>query len=347
MIMPKPIPPYITDLIETYQHSQAKLIDIIARQEAKGNVTTYRKAVLADVTAELDILDAYVKAWTGENIPAAYKSGTESAYAAFRHANISTGAVAINAKVVRTLVVNASAQLREANAFVGRRLADEIRKAGIDAIAEKVSTGSTVKQAKKNLIQRLTDKGITAIRDKNGREIKLDVYAEMIARTTTREATNLGSINAVKDLGGDLVKITQHNSPCPICAAYEGRVYSLEGKTKDYPLLSTVPGFAGGYNTIHPNCGHSTVPYFPDLDDNAVKVREYSRTAGTVSDQKQRELDAYYADQKVKAARRKDRNEWEAAKTAAPGITPKSFSGYRATKRANGEKYKAIKQKLG
>jgi hypothetical protein len=101
---------------------------------------------------------------------------------------------------------------------------------------------------------------------------------------------------------------------------------------------------AKGY-AVH-NCGHSTVPYFPDLDDNAEKVREYSRTAGAVSDQKQRELDAYYADQKVKAARRKDRNEWEAAKTAAPGVTPKSFSGFRSAKRANGDKYKAIKSQV-
>jgi hypothetical protein len=245
---------------------------------------------------------------------------------------------------VDNLVANVIGQLSDANDFVGRRIADEIRQAGLEAIADKVTTGSTVKQAKANLIRKLTDKGVAAIRDKNGREIQLDSYAEMVARTTTREASNRGSIDAVTDLGYDLVKISQHHTTCEICAVYEGRVYSISGKSPDYPALDNA--FKDGYSTLHPNCAHVAVPYFPEFDDNAEQVKKDSNKPFTLDPKKQHEVDAYNADQKVKADRRKDRNEWQSALLAAPNDTPKTFSGYRAVKRAGNERYKAIKAKL-
>jgi len=213
----KVLPENITRLIKTYQDSQSKLIDIIAKSELKGNSTVYRKAVLADVNQELKALDKFSAKWVAEEIPASYGSGAEKAYEAYRKANIKVGDVAINEKVLKNLVNNATGQLQDATEYVGRRIADDLRQAGLEAIAEKLSAGDTVKQTKANLLKKLSENGITAIRDKNGREISLDSYASTVARTTTREATNKGSINAVQDMGGDLVQITSHYSTCPIC----------------------------------------------------------------------------------------------------------------------------------
>ena len=339
----KPLPPEVERLIKTYQAAQIKLINIIATQEAKGNVTAYRKALLANVNEELATLNKYAEGWAKEVIPEAYKTGAASTYAAFRKANIEVGSVKVNQRVVDGLVRNVIGQLEDATDFVGRRLADDIRKAGLEAVAEKVATGSTVQEAKKNLIERLAQNGITAIRDKNGRAISLDSYAAMVARTSTREATNKAAMQTVRDLGGDLVRISQHYSACPVCAAYEGRVYSVSGKSKDYPPLSEA---FGGYSVIHPNCAHIISAYFPEFDDRADETKAESNKPFEVDEEKKKSIEAYNKEQDRKAKLRADRDEWEKAKAAAPYQTPKTLSAYKQLKRADNDKYKSIKEAL-
>lgn len=338
------ITPEAQALIDTYQKAQIKLLDIIAKTEAKGNSTLYRKRVLEGVIAELTVLNKYAGQWAIKEIPKAYRQGFNDSLKDFRQVNIETAKVSVNAKAINNLVNNAKGQLIDANNFVGRRISDDIRQAGLEAVKEKLSVGDTVKQTKANLLEKLTDKGIVAIRDKNGREIKLDSYASMVARTTTAEATNKASMQAVQDLGYDLVQITQHFSSCPICAVYEGRVYSISGKSKDYPPLSEA--FRGGYSTIHVNCTHRAVPYFPQYDKNADELKKSSNKPFTVDDRSKASIDAYNKRQAANTARRNDRNEWEEAKLLAPDETPKTFSGFRAVKRADSKIYKAIKNKL-
>ena len=328
----KPLPPEITLLIETYQRAQIKLIDIIANTEAKRNSTVYRNKILTSVNAELKTLDKFAAEWVAKEIPISYKGGINEAYQAYRKANIDVAKVAVSQKVLKNLVDNATGQLLDANNFIGRRISDDLRKVGLEAIAQKVSMGDTVKMAKANLLQRMTDKGITTIRDKAGREIKLDAYASLVARTSTREATNTGTLQANEDIGNDLVQISQHFSSCPICSVYEGRVYSISGKDKRYPKLDEA--FSGGYSAIHPNCTHNVTSYFEEFDDKADELRKESNKPFEIDPKNKASLDAYNKDQKIKADRRADRNSWEKAKLEDPENTAKTFSGYRSQQRS-------------
>ena len=337
----KPLSPEVVSLIKHYQDSQIKLINIIATQEARGNVTAYRKAILSNVNQELGLLNKYAEGWAQDTIPAAYKTGAANTFEAFRRANISVGNVQLNNRAVRTLVENASGQLTDANMFVGRQINDALREAGIEATAQKLSVGDTVKQTKANMLSKMSEKGVVGIKDKAGRNINLSSYAETVARTTTREATNKASLQAVQDLGADLVQITTTFSTCPVCSVYEGRVYSISGQDKRYPPLSKA--FPDGYSTIHPNCTHAATPYFEEFDDNAAATMAMSNRPFEVDPKKKASIDSYNKDQAVKTARRADRREWEEARIAAPDITPKTFSGFRAVKKADGQKYADIK----
>lgn len=338
------IPPEILQLRDTYEKAQIRLLDIIVKQESRGNVTVYRKAILAHTNAELKILDDFAAKWTKDNITKAYTQSVEDVYTAYRAAHISVPVIAANQKVIKSLSENASGQLLDAHRFIGRMVNDTIRQSGIEAIAEKVSTGSTVKETKKILIQKLTDKGIMAIKDKAGRNIKLEVYAETVARTTTRESTNLATINQMQAIGEDLVQMTNHSSSCPVCAVYEGRVYSISGKSKTYPSLD-IP-FSGDYANIHPRCSHSLTPYILKFDDNASDTKAFSNRSFDVNPQSKTQIDSYNKGQKIKADRRADRNEWETARLVAPDETPKTFSGFRSVKKTDGLKYKVIKEKM-
>lgn len=330
--MPKPIPENVQRLITEYQQSQARLIDIISKTEAKGNSTRYRKQILASVSQELNTLNKFAAKWVANEIPGAYQAGIDQAYESYRKANITVAVVAANQKVLRNLINNATGSLTDANQFVGRRITDDLRKAGIEAVAQKLSTGATVKETKAILLQKMSDKGITTIVNKRGNAINLDAYASTIARTTTREATNKGAIQAVQDVGGDLVKISQHFSSCSVCATYEGRAYSISGKSKDYPALDEA--FSGGYSTIHPNCTHVALPYFPNLDDNAEQLKADSNRPFNVEPKDKASIAAYNKDQAIKSARRTDRNAWEKAKLENVPGTSKTFSGYRSQLRA-------------
>lgn len=330
--MVKLLPPEITALIDRYQQAQISLISIISSQKARGNVTAYRKAILAQTNAELKILDDFAVKWTKDNVTKAYEQSVEDVYTTYRAAHISVPVIAANQRVIALLANNAAGQLTDAHRFIGRMVNDTIRQSGIEAIAEKVSTGSTVKEAKKILIQKLTDKGIMAIKDKAGRNIKLDVYAETVARTTTREATNKGTMQQLQDMGEDLVKMTHHNSSCSLCASYEGRVYSISGKSSEYPALD-IP-FNRDYANIHPNCGHSLTPYIKQFDDNASDTKTFSNRSFDVNPQSKAEKDNYNRQQDIKAKRRQDRNAWEKDKLESPSTAAKTFSGYRSKLRA-------------
>lgn len=339
--MAKVLLPHIQDMILRYQTAQKNLIDIITKQEAKGNLTAYRRAVLANVNAELDSLNKYVSSWTDKYLPMAYESGADSSYAAFKKASIDIGAVTLNQAVIEDIVFQAKEQFVTANAYIGRRIADEFRDVGMDVIANKVATGSTVKEAKKEIVKRFANQGVSTITYKNGRVVQMDVYARLVAVTTTSEATNKGAMNAVTDLGYDLVKMSQNRTTCEICAVFEGRIYSISGNNPDYPALSEA--FYRGYNTIHVNCNHRIFPYFPELDDDESENRVYSNRPFKVDEDKKAGIAAYNEQQQVNVKRARDRNEWVKARTLAPDVTPKTFSGFRATKRANNEKYKSIK----
>ncbi|WP_079908063.1 phage minor capsid protein [Carboxydocella sp. JDF658] len=172
--------------------------------------------------------------------------------------------------------------------FIGRRIDDQFRRVALEEAGRKMASGTTIKDMKQRVIQRLLDQGQTAFVDKLGRKWRLDSYAEMVARTTTREAASAATINTCREAGLDLVKITTHYPTCEKCAPLQGKVFSISGQDKRYPKLTDE------YRPpIHPNCRHSLHPYVRELDPDAEKVQKYSNTSLTEDPRNEREKQAY------------------------------------------------------
>jgi hypothetical protein len=100
------------------------------------------------------------------------------------------------------------------------------------------------------------DTGFTALVDRGGKHWSIDSYAEMLVRTHVIKANGEGTKNRLLTNLVDLVEISKHNSSCPICQPYEGKVYSLTGGSKGYEKAPELP--------IHPNCRHTYLPYIED-----------------------------------------------------------------------------------
>ena len=138
-----------------------------------------------------------------------------------------------------------------------QKVMTDVRKARLEAIfVEDKLKDSTLKELKDKIINDLA-KDFTAIVDKGGREWKLDTYAEMLARTRTREVTNLAMTTRLKMEGYDLVQVSSHGGGCDLCQPWDGKVLSMTGATHGYPTVSEAE-MAG---VFHPNCKHRLLPY--------------------------------------------------------------------------------------
>lgn len=342
--MANEIPSDVQKLIDIYLKAQENLVNTIAEKEARGNITTYQKGLLTQVRQILSDLDSEAKKWTTETIPDYYQQGIDEAIKGLKDLGEDIGTVDFNQihqGAIQAIVTSCYGDLNDANNFIGRRIQDAIRQAGIDAVSNKIATGQTVKQCKQNLINSLIDDGINSIKDKRGRNISIDAYASTVARSTTREATNTATTNQLTGLGYDLVKMSSHLTTCPLCSMYQGRVYSISGKSSDYPPLDTA--FSGDYANIHPNCRHVLLPYIKDLDDNADSLQEYSNRPFEVAEKDKQAIDKYNQQQAGKRQLRNDRNQYQEFKLRLEDDAPKSFANFRQMKYNNTDKWNLVK----
>ena len=67
-----------------------------------------------------------------------------------------------------------------------------------------------------------------------------------------------------KSLKTDLVIMDVHGAVCSECAKYQGRVYSISGKSKLFPR---VPDFYFRDGNVHDDCSHSFSPYIHGVSD--------------------------------------------------------------------------------
>ena len=73
-----------------------------------------------------------------------------------------------------------------------------------------------------------------------------------------RESETNATIQTATTLGSDLVQVSSHNTTCDICAQYEGKIYSINGVSKDFPRLEEEPPY-------HPNCRHLLIVQFREV----------------------------------------------------------------------------------
>lgn len=338
------LPLQVLKLIQVYQKAQANLIQIITEKEARGNFTNYQKDLLQQINDELDRLNKFSIKWTNEVIPQEYYKTVDETNKYFTDNGINIPAednfALLHKRAIDILVMNTIEDFTDATNFVGRQVKDVVRQVGLDVITNKIATGGTSRDAKKQLISRLTDEGFTAIKDKRGRNISLDAYAQTVARSTTAEVTNRATMNQMSNLGYDTVKMTEHATTCAICAALQGRVYSISGKDKRFPKLSTA--FSGIYANVHNNCRHRIYPYVPELADDLEGDIVKSNKSFNIDTRSKAQIDAYNQQQKERQQLRNNKRQWERYKFALPDDTPKTLSGFVRMKSANSERYQQL-----
>ena len=141
--------------------------------------------------------------------------------------------------------------------------------------------------------------GINCVEYKNGARVNIASYSEMALRTANKRANLMGSANKREEWGIHTVKVSSHNSACPMCIQWQGKVYiddvygagtKEESKKSKYPLLSEA--VKGGM--FHPNCKNGLSTYYesinqPPKEPTKKEVEEMTRRYNL--EQRQRECE--------------------------------------------------------
>lgn len=147
--------------------------------------------------------------------------------------------------------------LGDARATVGRQVFDIYRRAGLRSTAMGLlgARGSR-RGVSEDMVKRLTERGIKSFTDKAGRQWQLKHYAEMVARTTTREAVVAAQIQRMSAAGINFARVSSNGSKCSICGPMEGLLVALgAGREFDGESAMSLDAMDGG-PPFHPNCRH-------------------------------------------------------------------------------------------
>lgn len=250
----------IANLRNLYKSQQRKLTALIEG----GNLTEFSRVRAEQILRQVDeivmSLNRGSVKWAKEAMPEAYVRGIDFAAERLKSLNV-TRFVSRNAQVhtsaVAVLVDDISVEMIASNDGIKKMFNRFIRQtqqriiedqAVSKMVAEGLVTGSTRRTVSDTILQELRKKmGNEQFLTINGRNFRPDSYAEMVARTRTREATSQGSINTALRYGVDLVQVDIHSEVCTYCQQFSGRVFSISGGDPDFPQLTEKPPF-------HPNC---------------------------------------------------------------------------------------------
>src|SRR5690554_6155124 len=150
---------------------------------------------------------------------------------------------------------------------VGQTYRDVVNRVTADMLAGLKSP----QRAMRDMARQLARKGLTALVDRRGRRWTLEGYVGMIVRTMSNRIANEMQETRFNEWGVDLVEVSSHMGARPLCAPYQGRIYSRTGRTPGYLNLYTDTSYGEPAGLFGINCRHVQYPYFPGISRRTYK----------------------------------------------------------------------------
>lgn len=367
-IIKKPTPQEMAaaKLREIYVRAEREIIREITRKRELQLVDYEDVASLKRVQESLKRMTTEADEYVPKMIESYFYTAEQIASAAGGYSNAMSLTVA-QTSIVEQLVNNLLADIDEAaqTAFksaenylnVGRKEDDLFRKLALELTANK-EAGVASRQTVQNMMAaELNAKGVTAFVDKAGREWSLESYCSMATRTTGRQAQVAAALTADD---WDLWEIVKIGSTCPLCSAYEGRVYSKSGMDPDYPPLAMAFGkidpagsndLSNTWLNLHPNCLHSLIRYTTagKSEKQIERMKEFSsfeKRPADVDYRSKKQIEAYRNKEAERARYRADVKQFEKYKAAGVENMPVRFETFEKHKRAGDDVYKGWESKF-
>ena len=114
-------------------------------------------------------------------------------------------------------------------------------------------------------VRRLSREGFTTIDYASGVKSNLDVAVRRHIVTQVNQASGRMTMQRMAAYGHDLVHTSAHFGARPDHAVWQGRVFSLSGRTKGYPIFASSTGYGSVTGLQGANCRHTFGPYFEGI----------------------------------------------------------------------------------
>jgi hypothetical protein len=119
----------------------------------------------------------------------------------------------------------------------------------------------TPMQAMRDTVGMFADQGIPALIDKAGRKWGPEGYVRTVIVSTMHNTVHALQDQRMKEWGVDLVEVSSHSGARPLCAPYQGKIYKLHGRDKQYPNLYTDTSYGQPAGLFGINCHHTKYPF--------------------------------------------------------------------------------------
>ena len=195
----------------------------------------------------------------------------------------------VNKEKLNSLIKATTKDMSKAENAILRMTDDVYRQTIFKAQMFYNSGASTLWKAVDMATKDFLSAGINCVEYKNGARVNIASYSEMALRTANKR----------EEWGIHTVKVSSHNSACPMCIQWQGKVYiddvygvgtKEESRKSGYPLLSEA--VKGGM--FHPNCKNGCSTYYeginqPPKEPTKEEVEEMTRRYNL--EQRQRECE--------------------------------------------------------
>ena len=152
---------------------------------------------------------------------------------------------------------------------------------------ESNSLGLSLKEQVEGFLARdKTARTLTYLRDSAGRQWRPDAYSAMFTRTRGRELEDIVRMDEAREMGVNIVQVSNAGTTTPICLNYEGKYYWVDTPVQGLERLPLRTPF-------HPNCVHRIYPIVRDnqtkfIKTNANKERKFKKASKDFTDGQKR-----------------------------------------------------------
>ena len=134
------------------------------------------------------------------------------------------------------------------------------------------STGiKSLQDATRDAVQRMAKEGITGVKYQkpNGGIIRYntDTAVRRAVLTTTSQMTGELQLQRAREWGCNLVEVSSHGAARPTHAVWQGKIYSIEGGTPQYPNLVETTDYGSVTGLKGANCSHEFYPFFEGISE--------------------------------------------------------------------------------
>ncbi|MEK4701983.1 phage minor capsid protein [Solibacillus sp. FSL R7-0668] len=153
---------------------------------------------------------------------------------------------------------------------------------------------TTPQQARVEVARQWAEHGVPALVDKAGKKWSTEAYVNTVVRSMSNKVATEMQLKRIEEHGIDLIEVSSHLDARPKCAADQGRIYSLSGKSKKYPAWSST-SFGEPDGLLGINCRHVIYPFIYGRSQRTyfpydAKVNEQAYEASQVQRKLERDI---------------------------------------------------------